>query len=419
MKESTYIMMRRIKALCNSICFYLCRIFPIRRNLISVCTFEGKGGFGCNPKYLVMELHRQHPEYEFVWFVNDMSKEFPDYIRKVPNTVWSRAYWLSRSKVWIDNYRKPYGTIKRRGQYYLNVNHYTEAIKCTGLWRGKGFSPMAYLVSKNDSDMMDALVIDSHWCELVSPKGLVFPGPYLKTGAPRCDVLYGNRQEQRRQLREKHQLPADARIVMYAPTFREGAKNGKRSVFSEVWTLDFPRLLKNLPQRFGGEWYLCIRVHPQLAPTFHEYQDEQLAGRIFDESQNDDMYQILAGVDAYVTDYSSAIFEAGLAGIPSFIYADDVARYAVDRGRLYWNMATDPHEHITLNQEITPQIQTELPFPVASDNEEMEQKILAYDEGQERERWQQFAEAMGMIALDGQASKRLVAIIERKCAGKD
>lgn len=419
MKESTYIMLRRLKALGNSICFYLCRIFPIQRNLISVCTFEGKGGFGCNPKYLVMELHRQHPEYEFVWFVNDMSKVFPDYIRKVPNTVWSRAYWLSRSKVWIDNYRKPYGTVKRRGQYYLNVNHYTEAIKCTGLWRGQGFSKMAYLVSKNDSDMMDALVIDSHWCELASPKGLVFPGPYLKTGAPRCDVLYGTRQEQRRLLRQKHQLPSDARIVLYAPTFREGARNGKRSVFSEVWTLDFSRLLQNLSQRFGGTWYLCIRVHPQLAPTFREYQDEQLAGRIFDESQNDDMYQVLAGVDAYITDYSSAIFEAGLAGIPSFIYADDIARYAVDRGRLYWNMATDPHEHITLSQEITPQIQTELPFPVASDDEEMERKILSYDETRERGRWQQFAEAMGMIALDGRASKRLAAVIEQQCAGRE
>ncbi len=47
-------------------------------------------------------------------FVNDMQKEFPDYIKKVPNTLWSRAYWLSTSKIWIDNYRKPYGTIKKK-----------------------------------------------------------------------------------------------------------------------------------------------------------------------------------------------------------------------------------------------------------------------------------------------------------------
>lgn len=78
------------------------------------------------------KLHEMNPEYEFVW---------------------------------IDNYRKPFGTCKRKGQYYLNVNHYTIGIKCTGLLRGKGFSEMAYLVSKNDSDMIDHLVIDSDWCE--------------------------------------------------------------------------------------------------------------------------------------------------------------------------------------------------------------------------------------------------------------
>ena len=202
----------------ESIKFYLCRLFPVQNNLISVCTFEGKGGFGCNAKPLVEELHRQHPDFRFVWFVNDMDKTFPDYVQKVPNTAWSRAYWLSRSKVWIDNYRKPYGTKKRKGQYYLNVNHYTIAIKCTGLLRGEGFSEMAYLVSKNDSDMIDGLVIDSTWCEQCFDKALVYEGNFLKTGAPRCDVLFGDRSFYQKKFRQKHNLPEDAKVVMFAPT---------------------------------------------------------------------------------------------------------------------------------------------------------------------------------------------------------
>ncbi|MBR1622530.1 MAG: CDP-glycerol glycerophosphotransferase family protein, partial [Pseudobutyrivibrio sp.] len=81
---------------------------------MSVCTFEGKGGFGCNPKYVVEKLHEKDSNIKFVWFLNRnaMDKPMPDYVRKAPNTLWSRAYWLSRSKVWIDNYRKPYGTVK-------------------------------------------------------------------------------------------------------------------------------------------------------------------------------------------------------------------------------------------------------------------------------------------------------------------
>lgn len=56
---------------------------------------------------------------------------------------------------------------------------------------------MAYLVSKNDSDMIDALVIDSDWCEQSFDKALVYEGTYLKTGAPRCDVLYGDRSKEK------------------------------------------------------------------------------------------------------------------------------------------------------------------------------------------------------------------------------
>lgn len=416
MNEKNYIRYRRLKAFGNRLAFYLCRIFPIREKRICITTFEGKGGFGCNPKYIVEELHRRHPDYEFIWLVKDDAKNFPEHIRKAPYTLWGRAYWMSTSKVWIDNYRTHFGSVKRKGQHYLNTNHYTEAIKCTGLWRGKGFSKMAYMVSKADSDNMDALVIDSRWCEIVMPKAMLFAGAMLKTGAPRCDILYGDRREARRRIREKHGLPQDAHIVMYAPTFREGAKNGKRSVYSEVWSLDFARLLEALEARFGGKWYLCLRVHPQLAPTFQQYKNEALAGRIFDESQADDMYEVLAGMDFYITDYSSAIFEAGFAGIPAFIYADDIAQYAHDRGALMWNLATDPHECVGNNKTVTPQFDLTLPFPVTSDNEELLEKLQQFDPAAYRQTMDKFTETIGLV-FDGKASARVAARIER-CMGE-
>lgn len=414
MKESSYIAYRKLKAFCNRICFYICRVFPIDKRLISVCTFEGKGGFGCNPKYLVQELHKRNPEYKFVWFVNDMGKKFPDYIRKVPNTLWSRAYWLSRSKVWIDNYRKPYGTCKRRKQYYLNVNHYTIGIKCTGLWRGKGFSEMAYLVSRNDSDMIDDLVIDSEWCEQVSPKGLVYDGTYLKTGAPRCDVLYGDRTKYKKLFKNRHGIPEDAKVVMFAPTFREGAKNGKRSVYSELWTVDFKRLLTTLENKFGGQWYVCVRVHPQLAPSFDRYTNEEIKEFVIDESQADDMYEILAGMDAYITDYSSACFEAGFARMPVFIYADDIQKYAKDRGSLMWNIADDPIDNIRNNKNITPEMDVKFPFSVARNNDELEANIISYDNSQYITDLEDTFKTMGLV-FDGKASEKLAKKIQEIC----
>lgn len=418
MNEKQYIAYRKIKAFGNKLCFYFCRIFPIRNNLISICTFEGKGGFGCNPKYLVQELHKKNPDYQFVWFVNDMSKEFPDYIRKVPNTLWSRAYWLTRSKVWIDNYRKPYGTSKRKGQYYLNVNHYTIGIKCTGLWRGEGFSKMAYLVSKNDSDMIDDLVIDSDWCEEVSPKGLVYDGTYQKTGAPRCDVLYGDRSWAKRTFREGHNLSEDAKVLLFAPTFREGAKDGKRFVFSEIWTIDFKHLIDTLEKEFGGTWYVCVRVHPQLAPTFKEYKNPDVQDRIIDESRADDMYEILAGMDAYISDYSSACFEAGFAHIPVFLYADDIQKYASDRGALMWNIATDPRDCIGNNKAMTPNFDVKMPFTLAGDNDQLERDIMEFDQEKYDRVLDEFHKEVGLV-FEGNASEKLAEKIVKIIDGEN
>lgn len=409
--ERKYIAFRKRKSIINRLCFYLCRVFPVKRDLVSVCTFEGKGGFGCNPKYIVEELHRRDPALKFVWFVNDMAKEFPDYIKKVPNTLWSRAYWLSRSKIWIDNYRKPYGTCKRRGQHYLNVNHYTLAIKCVGLWRGTGFSKMAYLVSRNDSGMIDGVVTDSVFCEQMLPKGLVYGGPFLKTGAPRCDVLYGDRSAYKDAVRRKHGLPSGARIVMFAPTFREGAKDGVRSVFSEVWTVDFGRMLEALETRFGGDWYICTRVHPQLAPAFRGYSNPAVQSRMFDESGADDMYEILAGMDAYITDYSSACFEAAFAKMPVFLYADDVEAYTHDRGNLFWNMAGGDRHAAGINRELLPQLGVSLPFPLARDNDELESDIRGFDGTAYARRLDEFCSKIGLV-FDGKASGRLADVVE-------
>ena len=405
-KEKIYIFKRKLQALGNSICFYLCRVFPIDRKLVSVCTFEGRGGFGCNPKYIVEALHKLDSTYKYVWFVNDKNKEFPEYIKKVSNTLWNRAYWLTRSKVWIDNYRKPYGTVKRKGQLYINTWHATQGFKSIGLWRGKAFSTMAYLVSKNDSDMVDYFVTDSKWCDEVNPKGMVYDGAFLKVGAPRCDILYGDRSEYKRMFRTKHNIPEDAKVIMYAPTFREGSRNGKRLVFSEIWSFDFKRLLDDLKRRFGGEWYVCIRVHPQLAGIVKEYKNEEIQKYIIDESQADDMYEILAAMDAYITDYSSAAMDASLTHMPVFLYADDIEQYTKDRGSLLWNLSEDTSKPVTNNKRMTPNLDLELPFSISKNNDELEKNILNFDGKKYLDMMKKYEDGVELV-FNGNASEKV------------
>lgn len=192
--------------------------------------------------------------------------------------------------------------------------------------------------------------------------------------------------------------------------FREGAKDGKRSVYSEVWTIDFKSMLDNLEKKFGGPMYICVRVHPQLAPAFVGYQNPDVQDRIINESQADDMYEILAAMDAYITDYSSACFEAGFARIPVFIYADDIEKYAKDRGALMWNLATDPIDNIRNNRDITPAFDVQFPFGVSRDNDELEDLILSFDEKAYNERLNELFEQIGLV-FEGNASKRVTETI--------
>lgn len=410
--EQKYIRKRRRRAFFESLLYYFFRVFPVCRNKITVCTFEGKGGFCCNPRYIVEELGRRDNAYRFVWLVNDLSKRFPDYVIPVKNTLWNRAYHLSTSKVWIDNYRKPYGTKKRKGQYYLQTWHGALAFKTLGLWRGEGFSRIAYLVSKNDADMTDYVICDSEWGRQVYPKGLVYKGEYLKYGSARCDILVNFREQQRAKIREVYHLSQETKIVMFAPTFRETGQKGQRGVFVENNTLDFSRMIENLSRRFSGEWYLFLRLHPQLASQMDKYPIEGLEGRTIDVSQADDMCEVLAGVDVLITDYSSAAMDAGFANIPVFLYADDIEQYVENRGGLFWTFPEKGPGPITSNRAMTPDINATLPYPLARNNNELEINILNFDLQKYRKMTEEFAETIGLLN-DGKASQRAADQIGR------
>lgn len=399
--ERVYILKRQIKAFLHGLAYYICRICPIDRQKIVMWTFEGSGGYGCSPKYVAEELLRRNREegenYKIVWLLNDLSKEFPPEIQKIKSTLWNRAYHLSTAGIWVSNTRTFYGTKKRKGQYYIQTWHATICIKPIGKYRGNLFPKIAYLVSKYDSKLINYVLSGSTWCDHMYPEGLVYDGEIIKTGTPRCDILLNQRAEKYCQMREEYSIPADAKIMLYAPTFRGGNQSKNRSVNTEEATVDFERLLYSLKKRFGGEWYVFLRLHPQLAAKMEKLKTCQISDRLIDVSQRPDINEIIAGSDAFLTDYSSAIFEANMIGLPGFIYADDLREYVADRGDLFFDMY-------------------QLPFPVALNNDELMERIEEFDEAEYKRRTEAFMDETGIFE-DGRASARvgdLIGFLRRK-----
>lgn len=396
-EESTIKQRRRVARLTNCI-YHMLRIFPIKNNKIVFTTFEGDGGYCCNPRYIAEEILKRNKGYGLVWLVNNMDKQFPEGIRKVRNTFFNRAYHLVTAKVWIDNSRKAYGTAKRDDQVYIQTWHAAIAFKPVGKFRGKLFPKIAYLVSRYDSKLADYVISNSDWCTRRYPKMLLYDGQILKTGSPRCDIFFTKRDEIHKKIRNRYSLPSDAKIVTFAPTFRGGSQKGKRQIFSEKISLDFKMLTEALEKKFGGTWYVFLRLHPQLAAQFNDMPISEKTEHMIDVSQADDMNELLTASDVLVTDYSSTAFDAVIMYMPVFLYADDIDEYTRERGSLMWDM-------------------DKLPFPVAKTNDELSENIRKFDEDSYKIEIDKFAKKHGILE-DGHASERVVDVIERFIDGE-
>lgn len=395
-RENAYMAKRKLKAFFSGLAYDLCRVFPIVPNKVVMWTFEGNGGFGCSPRYIAQELLRRNrageTNYQIYWLVNDLEKEFPPEIRKVRSTLWSRAYHLSTARFWIANTRTFYGTKKRRGTTYVQTWHGTMGLKPMGKYRGGQLPPIARLVSEADSKLMDYALSGNRWCTNMWRDGLIYQGEILETGTPRCDVLFTGVEEKRRQLREEYRLPGESRILLYAPTFRGGSQSTARSVNAEEASIRFEEVIQALEQRFGGTWYVFLRLHPQLAAKMDRMPVRGAGSRLIDVSQRPDMNEIIAASDGMITDYSSAAFESMLIRQPVFLYIDDLQAYTADRGSLMFTWE-------------------EIPFSVAFDNRALVEQILAFDQERYERDVERFMEQTGIIE-DGCASERAADLLE-------
>lgn len=407
-QEELYIKRRKLKAFRESLLYYFFRIFPIKRKRITVTTYEGRSGFCCNPKYIVMELHKRDPELEFIWLVNDPdSRKFPDYIRKAKNDIWHRAYYLTTSKVWIDNYRKPLGTKKRSGQYYVNTWHGNLGFKRIGLWRGDAFSRIAYLVSKNDSDMIDVYLSSSDWSTRAHVRGMIYNGKMIKTGQAREDILHTDlRSVVRDKIKSEYHVSENTKVLLYAPTYRETGQRTIRDVYKEKSSINLESIKRALEKRTGSSWVVFVKYHPQLASICAE---SHMNEGFIDVTWYDDVYELLAASDAMITDYSSLAFEAASALIPVFLYMDDLDKYVNDRGGLNFDVSQD--HHFSVSQEITPGMHAELPFMVATNNDEIKDDIRTFNRVKYENKCISMMKDLGMLA-DGKAAQRAAEIIE-------
>jgi CDP-glycerol glycerophosphotransferase (TagB/SpsB family) len=390
--EEGYIRKRKRDCYRTNLFYHLLWLLPINKKKIVFTTFEGDGGYCCNPRYIADELLKKKDKFDIIWLVNNMEKQFPDGIKKVKNTFFNRAFHLTTAKAWVDNSRKAYGTAKRKKQLYIQTWHAALEFKPVGKFRGKLFPRIAYLVSEYDSKLANYVTSNSEWCTKLYPEMLLYNGDIIKTGSPRCDIFINGREEIYQYIRERYHMPQDSKIALFAPTFRGGSQKGNRQVFTDESTIDYDRLINALERKFGGTWFVFLRLHPQLAAQLDQFPLTNGAANMIDVSQADDMNELAAASDVLITDYSSSAFDVINMYMPVFLYADDLEQYTEERGWLMWDMYS-------------------LPFTVAQNNDELVENIAKFDAGEYKKKIDEFSWEHGVLE-DGHASERVVEVIE-------
>ncbi|QKJ19147.1 CDP-glycerol glycerophosphotransferase family protein [Microbacterium hominis] len=149
------------------------------------------------------------------------------------------------------------------------------------------------------------------------------------TGEPRVDVLSRGTAAARRATATRAlerligEAPAGARLVLYAPTWRDGADDPAVPEAAE-WRA----LLEVLERRNA---VLVIRSHPLGAGDYRPPVPTPRV-RALGSDLAADITPLLPGFDVLVTDYSSLAFDASLVPLATVFLAPDLDEYAARRG---------------------------------------------------------------------------------------
>lgn len=376
--------------LCNDMVFVpvfsrLFRVFPINGVSIVICAYKG-GGFSCNPRAVVEKLltNEKRGRMRIIWAVNDLNRQS----NKVPMNIEVVKYkslrylWhLCTAKIWIDNSRKDFVPRKRKGQVYFQLWHGSIMLK--KVEKDAITLPKRYIkYAKLDSKNADYFVSGSKYTNEKIRDAFWYDGKILEVGTPRADILVDglDHTDIIDRVRKEFGLK-DEKILLYAPTFRA---DGSLSAYN----IDYERLVSALKNRFGGEWKILVRLHPNIAKKSDKLGLKQKY--IVDASTYPEIEDLYLVSDACITDYSSVMFEFSYTKKPVFLYASDIGSYVEDRG-FYFDIR-------------------KLPYPLAQDNDELEKNIEDYSDREYQNRLGLFFSKIGLNET-GKASEVVANII--------
>lgn len=372
----------RFHELLMHLAWHLCVHFPLQTKKVVFGNFYG-GGFGDNPKFIAEELLARDLGFRLYWMLEDRHSPLPEGIRPVRPNTFAFVYHMATAKFWVDNTRKQHFLIKRKGQYYIQTWHGGPGLKKVELDVAHSISKEYQEYAKVDSKRIDLFLSCCRWCSELYHRAFWYDGELLEKGIPKNDLYFRDPAPIRKKVCKRFGIPESAKLIMYAPTYRDDRN-------TDMYNLDYDRTLRALHKRFGGEWYLLVRLHPNCAASAGEVTTSEY---VRNATLYENMQELLVACDMIISDYSGCAFDYLMLKRPGFLYAED-----------YEKIKKVKDYYFTLE---------ELPFDLAFNNEELERYILNFDEAEYERKCDRYLEKIGYFD-DGHAAAAAVDVIVEK-----
>ncbi|WP_114744822.1 CDP-glycerol glycerophosphotransferase family protein [Falsibacillus pallidus] len=366
---------------------HLFNMLPIKNNKIFFFSYYGSQ-YGGNPKYISEFILENYPHdcFDIVWAFNQphTKKSIPG-IRKVKRFSIKYFYEICTSKIVITNFRTTDFFVKRKHQYYIQTWHSSLRLKHIEGDAEKEL-PREYIdMAKRDSRKCDLLVSGCHYSSMIYKRAFWYRGEIFEVGTPRNDLLFSNNRHKKEQVLNRLNIDEGLKILLYAPTFRKGNN-------LEIYKINTKKIAGDLKMKFGGEWVVLIKLHPHL---LNKSSQLHFSSNVIDVTNYDDIQELLLISDVLITDYSSLMFDYALTRRPCFLYIPDIENYIKNERGLYFDV-------------------NDLPFEIALNQKELNQRIKDFDSDIYDQKVKHFLKAAGSFE-NGRACELLVNRISKVC----
>jgi len=364
-----------------------CKIFnliflrkKINEKKIVFVNFFG-AGYGDNPKAIADYILVNGLDYELVWLLDkrkDVGSGFPNQIKIVDYFSLKSIYELATAKVWVDNCRKQYFPKKKKGQLYIHTWHGGLSLKKIEA-DAPSLSQQYINMAKKDSKNIDVILNGYDFMSSIFKNSFWYSGSVLNIGTPRSDLFFDKKKiaENRRKVFDYYKIDTDAKVLLYAPTFRQCYN-------LDVYTLHYEKIQNALERKFNGKWKVLVRLHPNLLNLADSLV---LSETVVNATSYNDIQELLCASDVVITDYSSLVFDFFILNRPVFLYCTDLAEYTSKDRELYFDIR-------------------QLPFSISEDNEALCNKIKSFNYDEYLNDIQNFKDFVGFYE-NGTACSRL------------